>query len=123
MEDLKKTRTRAAICGAAAGAINGLLGAGGGIILIPLFSKWLKLPKRETFATALGVMLPLAAVSAVSYLITGVEVQLSQLWPYLLGGAAGGYIGGRLIKKIPIRLLRLLFAAILIYGGVRSLLA
>lgn len=123
MEDLKKFKRKAAVCGVAAGAINGLLGAGGGIILVPLFSKWLMLQKREALATALGVMLPLAAVSAVSYLISGVEISFSQLWPYLAGGAAGGYLGGKLIKKIPVRLLRLLFAAILIYGGVRSLLA
>jgi hypothetical protein len=44
------------------------------------------------------------------------------IWPYLLGGAAGGLIGGLTYQKIPVRLLKAVFGAFLLYGGVRYLL-
>ena len=42
--------------------------------------------------------------------------------PYLLGGLAGGFVGGRLFPRVPAPWLRYLFAAFLVYGGVRYLL-
>ena len=41
---------------------------------------------------------------------------------YLLGGLAGGFLGGKLFTKVPAVWLRRLFAAFLVYGGVRYLL-
>ena len=122
MENQKYKRIKAACCGIFAGAANGLLGAGGGILLVPLFSRWLKLEQKICFATALSVMLPLAVVSAVSYFLFGVRAEFSVLWPYLLGGALGGFLGGKLMKKLPVRLLRIVFALLLVWGGIRSLI-
>ena len=42
--------------------------------------------------------------------------------PYLLGGLAGGFLGGKLFTKVPAVWLRRLFGAFLVYGGVRYLL-
>ena len=42
--------------------------------------------------------------------------------PYLLGGLAGGIVGGMLFRKMPGRWLRRLFGVFLVYGGVRYLL-
>ena len=42
--------------------------------------------------------------------------------PYLLGGLAGGLVGGRLFRCVSVEWLRGLFAAFLVYGGVRYLL-
>ena len=43
-------------------------------------------------------------------------------WPYLAGGLAGGFVGGKLFTRVPAVWLRRLFAAFLVYGGVRYLL-
>ncbi len=45
---------RLAIIGAAAGALSGLLGIGGGILMVPAFSAWVGMPLRETIATSLA---------------------------------------------------------------------
>jgi uncharacterized membrane protein YfcA len=44
---------RLAIIGVAAGALSGLLGVGGGIIMVPAFSAWVGLPLKPTIATSL----------------------------------------------------------------------
>ncbi|MBQ8004256.1 MAG: TSUP family transporter, partial [Oscillospiraceae bacterium] len=73
-----------AVCGALAGVANGFFGAGGGMVLIPLFTRWIKMDDKKAFATSLAVILPLCAVSAVIYLIKG-SVDLSTELPYVIG--------------------------------------
>ncbi|MDR0863198.1 MAG: TSUP family transporter, partial [Oscillospiraceae bacterium] len=53
-----------AVAGALAGAANGLFGAGGGIFLVPLFTRWAKLEDKRAYATSVAVILPLSIVSA-----------------------------------------------------------
>ena len=42
------------LIGIAAGALSGLLGIGGGILMVPAFSAWVGLPLKETIATSLA---------------------------------------------------------------------
>lgn len=112
---------KAAVIGGAAGIINGFIGSGGGMLLVPLFTSWLKLDSKKAFATSLAVTLPLSLVSGAVYLITG-SFDFQAALPYLIGGLAGGFIAGKLFKKVPPKLLRRLLGAVIIYGGVRCLL-
>ncbi len=114
-------RRRAALCGLAAGAVNGLFGAGGGIVLLPLLSRWCGLGEKECFATALGILLPLSALSAILWL--GREpVAFSAALPYLLGGVLGGFLAGKWMKKLPAVWLRRAFALLLLVSGTRGVL-
>ena len=45
---------RIALIGVAAGGLSGLLGVGGGILMVPAFSAWLRIPLKETIATSLA---------------------------------------------------------------------
>ena len=49
------------------------------------------------------------------------ELSLLTALPYLLGGFAGGLVGGKLFKKVPNLWLRRIFALFLLYGGWRYL--
>ena len=60
-----------AMCGALAGIANGFFGAGGGMVLVPLFTRWIKMEDKTAFATSLAVILPLSVVSVIIYLIKG----------------------------------------------------
>jgi uncharacterized membrane protein YfcA len=51
---LNDERWRLAVIGIAAGALSGLLGIGGGILMVPAFSAWVGMPLRETIATSLA---------------------------------------------------------------------
>lgn len=109
------------IAGAAAGFANGVFGGGGGMVFVPIVSRWGGLSQRKLYATCVGVIFPVCAVSAAVYLLQG-QVRLSAAWPYLLGGLLGGFLGGRLYGRIPTKALKWLFAAFLLYGGVKYLL-
>lgn len=117
MTDGSKNR----IAGAAGGLINGLFGGGGGMILLPLLTKWSHLQARDAFATCVAIIFPMCCVSTVVYLYQ-VRPALSLILPYLAGGVAGGVIGGMTFDKIPVRILKIIFGAFLLYGGVRYLL-
>lgn len=114
-----KGKTR--IAGAAGGLVNGLFGGGGGMVLLPLLTKWGDLEVRSAFATCVAIIYPMCCVSAAVYLWQ-VRPELSLLLPYLVGGAAGGVLGGLTFQKIPVRVLKLIFGLFLLYGGVRYLL-
>lgn len=116
---MDKNSVRAAISGGAAGLVNGFFGGGGGMLLVPLLSRWLKLGDRKAFATSVAVILPLCALSSVIYLFRG-GLELSAALPYLLGGAVGGILGGKLFKNANMLWLRRGFALLILYAGVRA---
>ena len=80
------------ISGAAAGLVNGLFGGGGGMVFLPILSRWGGLEQRKLYATCVGVIFPVCLVSAAVYLLRG-SVPLAQAAPYLAGGLVGGFIG------------------------------
>lgn len=110
------------LSGALAGAVNGLFGTGGGILLVPLLLRAHKLPVQKAFATSLAIILPLSAVTLFVYL-RQTPPDLRAALPYLLGGAAGGFLAGKWLKRLPVVWLRRLFGALLIVAGVRAVLS
>ena len=61
----------ARIAGGAAGLANGLFGGGGGMVFLPIVSRWGGLDARKLYATCVGVIFPVCAVSAAVYLWRG----------------------------------------------------
>ena len=117
-----RSKGKFAVTGALAGLANGLFGSGGGLFLVPLLTGWAKLPQRKAFATSVAVILPLSLVSAGVYWLQG-GLDTSAAWPYLLGGAAGGLLSGKIFQRVPVVWLRRAFGLLLLYGGVRAALA
>ena len=115
------SKWKAALSGAAAGLVNGLLGAGGGMVLVPLLVRWCGLQDKHAFATAISIILPLSIVSIVVHAIQG-PLPLSEAWPYLIGGLLGGVAGGLLFRRVSAVFLHRLLGVFILYGGVRLLL-
>lgn len=118
---MKKT-WQYALSGAAAGAANGLFGAGGGMILVPLLTRWAKIPDKKAFATSISIIAPMCLVSIGVYCLGG-SIDFMSAFPYLLGGFFGGLLGGKLFRKIPAKFLHKALGLIIIYGGIRSILS
>lgn len=106
--------------GAAAGAVNGLLGAGGGMILVPLLTLWSKLDDRQVFPASVSIILPICLVSLTVSPGWG-NLPWSEAWPYLLAAVPGGILAGLLEKKIPAKWLHRVLGIFILWGGVRYL--
>lgn len=109
----------AAAGGAAAGILNGMLGAGGGMVVVPLFSA-LGVRGKKSHATALMVIVPLSLVSAVLYLIDG-RFTLGDALPYLPGCLLGALLGSWLLPRVATGWIKLVFGGLLLWGGIRLL--
>jgi len=106
--------------GLAVGIVNGLLGAGGGMLAVPLLKRS-GLTTKESHSNAVGVILPLSIFSAILYLSSG-RVDIMDAVPYIPGGLIGAFIGTKLLKKIPAKILKKLFSAFMIWAGIRLLM-
>lgn len=113
-------KIRCALSGAAAGVANGFFGGGGGMILVPLLTRWCGLEQRKAFATSVAIILPLCALSSAVYFFRG-GLDFRLALPYLIGGLIGGFAGGRLFRRLNMDWLRRVFALLILYGGVKAL--
>lgn len=119
--EIMKSKWKLSLSGAAAGLVNGCFGGGGGMVLVPLLQRWCGVEEKKSYATCVAVIFPFCVLSAAIYLWrTGFDLMAAL--PYLLGGLAGGLAGGALMDRVSVVWLRRIFAAFLLYGGVRYLL-
>ena len=109
-----------ALAGAIAGCINGLFGAGGGMVLIPLLTFLTDMNDRELFPSSISIILPICIVSLLLATLDGPLPWVTAL-PYLLGSVIGGVLAGILGKKIPTLWLHRILGALILYGGWRYL--
>ena len=107
--------------GFAAGIVNGLFGAGGGLILVWLYRRWDPQHPKQAFACSVAVIAPLCALSF-ALIQLHAPVPLAPVLPYLAGGAVGGIFSGRALQRLSVTLLRRIFGLFLIYGGLSALL-
>lgn len=107
-----------ALAGATAGTVNGLFGAGGGMVLVPLLSALTDIRDDEIFPASISIILPICLVSLSFSALTG-TFAIKEAFPYLIGSAAGGIIAGVLGKKIPVVWLHRVLGILILWGGVR----
>jgi uncharacterized membrane protein YfcA len=112
-------KLRSILAGAAAGAINGLFGAGGGMILVPMLCSGREFTQEEVFSSSIIIILPICIVSLAASSNGGLP--WSQAWPFLFGGIPGGLLAGFWGHKIPTTWLHRFLGVLIIYGGIRYL--
>lgn len=104
------------------GAVNGLLGAGGGMLTVPVLSSLGGLSTKKSHATAIGIILPLTVVSAIMYTIRGIyHVRLGLI--SASGITVGGLIGAILLNRIPKNITSLVFYTLMIAAGIKMIIA
>jgi uncharacterized membrane protein YfcA len=103
---------RLAIIGVGAGALSGLLGLGGGIILVPAFVTWVRLGLKQSLGTSLACVGVLALPSTITHTLLG-NINWAFAIPLSIGVIPGAQLGAHLAIRSSDRTLRLLVAAVL----------
>lgn len=117
---LRDTHWGMVLAGTLAGAVNGLFGAGGGMVLVPLLTLLTPLEENKVFPASISIILPICLVSL---LFTAYSSGLAweQAFPYLIGSAAGGFLCGICGRKIPVKWLHRGLGILILWGGFRYL--
>ena len=102
------------------GAVNGLFGGGGGMVAVPLLEKMCAYKDKEAHATAIFIIAPVCAASALVYIINGFAA-LDVIIPAAVGSVAGGLAGALMLNKFPKTIINYIFVAVMFAAGVRML--
>ncbi len=124
---------KAALVGVPVGLSGGLLGIGGGVVGVPLQQIVLRLPLQRAIANSSACIVFVATFGAIAKNLTLSQHAGPDGTPFTLvqsiGIAAvliptaflGGYLGAHLTHAMSLGWLRVAFACLMLYGGVRLL--
>mgnify|MGYP004636612463 FL=1 len=101
-----------------AGFISGFFSSGGGMILVPAFIHILNMSEAEARSTSVFAILPMVIVSSIfyfnnSYIDWNIGIKCA------IGGIIGGFIGSKMLKKIPDKYLKIFFIIFLGYSTIK----
>ena len=108
------------LAGLLAGLINGLLGTGGGMVLVPLLGNLSGLEEQQIFPASVSIMLPISLIS-LFFAWQARPADWNSALPYLLGSVGGGIAAGFLSKRIPVHWLHRILGILILWGGIRYL--
>ena len=100
------------------GFFSGLTGVGGGAIMVPLLTGWLKLSQHRAHGTSLAIVIFVGTAGLLGYWVRE-HIDWSLAGWLAIGGAVGAYGGARTMVRIPERQLRLIFGIFLLGAAIR----
>lgn len=98
----------------------GFFSTGGGLILVPAFIYLLNLQPQKARGTSIFCILPMVLTSSFFY-YKGKFINWETAFLCAIGGAIGGYIGAKLLKKLPDKVLKIAFTIFLIYVSTKMI--
>ncbi len=117
---LKKHWKEIAI-GLSVGVLNGVFGAGGGSLFVPLAEKFLKMEEKKAHATAIPIILVLSAISSYLYIRKGFFD--FNIWLYVsIGGLIGGFVGAKVLGEISKKWLKIGFGGVICVTAVKMIM-
>ena len=110
------------LLGLVVGALSGVVGIGGGILIIPALTFFFHMSQHKAQGTSLGALLaPIGALAFWEYYKAG-NADLKAALLIGLGFLIGGYFGGLWAQQLPELALRRIFGTLLALIGIRLLL-
>jgi uncharacterized membrane protein YfcA len=108
------------LIGFSAGLLNGLIGIGGGIVIVPGLMLHRKLNVRVAVSTSLGAVVVLSLNSLSLHVgFTGFRFGLLNSIIVVAAGMGGAQAGGWLLNRIPRRLVILVFGSMTLFTAAR----
>ncbi len=108
------------VAGIGIGALSGLVGVGGGVVMVPLMVLGLGLTTKQAASTSLAVILFTGVVASVGYAYAGFADFFS-LTPLVVGSMVGAWLGVRLRDWLPEKAVRFGFAGFMVIVALRTL--
>ncbi len=108
----------------AAGVVNGILGTGAGTVFYFVCFAVFRDPSdrsKDFLATAMAAVFPLSAISLFTY-PGALSDDSRAFFTLILPAAAGGLAGALLADKMQSKILKSLFAAVSVAGGINMIL-
>ncbi len=118
--EINKKDIRGALAGFLTGAVNGVFGGGGGMVAVPLLKNLMGYEEKRAHATAILVIAPVCAASAVVYILNG-YFRADVVIPAAAGALAGGFVGAKLLDVLPGFIVNIIFIALMFAAGIRLL--
>ena len=115
-----KTIIRLSLIGFIAGLVSGFFSTGGGLILVPAFLYLLEMDSQKSRGTSVFCILPMVLTSSIFY-YKGNFINWKVAILCGIGGTIGGYIGAKLLKKLPEKYLKIAFTIFLIYVSIKMI--
>ena len=105
------------------GALSGLVGVGGGVMMVPLMVLGMGLTTKGAVSTSLAVVMFTGLVGAAGYVATGFRdpQDLLSLPPLIVGSMVGAPLGVRLRDRLPSGAIRVLFGGFMVIVALRLL--
>jgi uncharacterized protein len=98
---------RLVLIGIGAGGLSGLLGIGGGLVMVPLFTGWIRLPIKVALGTSLACVAVLAVPGTITHALLG-HIDWLYALPLCIGVVPGARVGSHLAIRSSDRTLRLI---------------
>jgi uncharacterized membrane protein YfcA len=108
------------LAGVGIGALSGLVGVGGGVVIVPLLVLGLGLSTKQAISTSLAVVVVTGIVASLGYAVAGFADLLS-LTPLVVGAMVGAWLGVRLREWLPEKAIRIGFATFMVVTALRTL--
>lgn len=110
------------LIGAVGGILSGLFAIGGAILMVPLLVWRAGMDQRRAAATSLVAIIPTAVVSSATYLLHA-DVDIVAAAFISAGAIVGAIIGSRLLRRLPMSVLRWMFILFLLLIATHMLIA
>lgn len=104
--------------GLATGFVSGMLGVGGGGVMVPLMVVLGNVGQHMAQGTSLLAMIPASISGASTHYKLG-NVKLDIAWGLAIGSLSGAYFGAATANQLPDLHLKIIFAAIGVWMGIR----
>ena len=104
------------LIGIAAGALSGLVGIGGGIIIVPALIYLLAFSQKQAQGTSLAILLlPIGILAVLNYYKDpNVHLDIKVVALISLGFLAGSYYGSKIALSLPQETVKKIFAIVLL---------
>lgn len=107
-------------CGIFIGALSGLVGVGGGVMMVPLMVLGLGLTAKKAVSTSLAVVMFTGIVASLGYLATGFD-RLAEVPVLIVFSMIGAWIGVKVRDPLPDDYIRVGFAVFMVAVSLRIL--